>query len=131
MPFAQAGTRLKGPVGDRSTESSNVNFSKKCEDELVDKRQQTGDKKNRVQFTESTIERDDLKEQQKEAEIQRNLKAAHPTFKSRLEEFSATIWQSTPDDLVANPTSSALQGPVVDRSVKPGPTVNRELKPSD
>ncbi|MEN9917270.1 MAG: hypothetical protein RLY40_1202 [Pseudomonadota bacterium] len=93
-----------GPAVDWSNKPK-IDSSKKSEDSLVEQRQPTGDKNNRVQFTESTIERYDLKEQQKKE-----------------------LSESKQDFKAANPTST--EGPPVDRSVKPGPAVKCELKPS-
>lgn len=129
-PQAHEATNLPGAGVDRNNKLGNVDSTEKCEEALVEKRQLMGDKKNRVQFTESTIERDDLKEQQKKetSESKKNLEAANPTtFKSRLEEFS-TIWQS---NSTVDASTVSAQGPVVDWSVKPGPSVNRDLKPTN
>lgn len=125
VSLAQADTNLQGPMVDRSKKPSNVDSSKEYEDELVEKRQQTGDKINRVKFSESTIERDDLKEQQKkESKPEQSTETAKSTtLKSRLEEFSK-IWQTPEDkvDLVTTPASNTekdTHGPSVDRNLKP------------
>lgn len=111
VTLAQEDIHFQGPAVDR-TKKPGVS----SEDELVEKRQKKGAPEKRVQFTQSTLEKDESKEQGNLLSKQSSQEVVKPksaTTQTRLKEPNAISQLTSDPNGVANPA------PQVDRKLKP------------